>query len=62
MKFMLKHKTDKTFSADKTAEISNWCRKFCPPKNFVRLKILSAEILTDKLVESSEISESKKKV
>ena len=29
---MLKHKTDKTFLADKTAEISNWCLKFCPPK------------------------------
>ena len=26
------------FSADKSAEISGLCRKFCPPKNFVRRK------------------------
>ena len=25
-------------SADKSAEISGWCRKFCPPKIFVRRK------------------------
>ena len=28
---------------DQTAEISTWCRKFCPPK------IMSAEILSNKL-------------
>ena len=35
------HKTDQTFSVEKTAEISNWCQKFCPPKNFVHRKLCS---------------------
>ena len=35
IKFMLEYNT---FSADKSAEISNWCRKFSPPKNLVRWK------------------------
>ena len=41
-------------SADKSAENLAYCRKFCPPKNFVGRKfcppkILSAEILSDKV-------------
>ena len=32
------NKTDEKNSLDKTAENSTWCRKFCPPKNFVRRK------------------------
>ena len=39
IKLVLKHKINRTFSADKTAEISNRCRKFCPPKNFVHRKL-----------------------
>ena len=39
IKLMLKHKTDKTFSVDKSAEILNRCRKFCPPKSFVLRKL-----------------------
>ena len=41
-------------SADKSAENLAYCRKFCPPKNFVGRKfcppkILSAEILSYKV-------------
>ena len=36
---MLKNLTDEKFSTDKTAENSNRCRNFCPPKNFVRRKL-----------------------
>ena len=35
---MGKKEIDEKISSDKTAEISTWCRKFCPPKNFVRPK------------------------
>ena len=38
---MLKHKMDKTFSANKSAEIG--------AENFVRRKIFSAEILSDRV-------------
>ena len=34
MKYTLSDKN----SSDKIVEISAWCRKFCPSKNFVRLK------------------------
>ena len=35
IKCMENKKPDETFSSDRTAEISSWCRKFCPLKNFI---------------------------